>query len=69
MSGGMAWTIRGDPLEFWRGLVLHGMGEVDYPVLGIIGNSIHHQIPPNWSSGLQIGPRIFLKARAPSQEL
>ena len=36
---------------------------------GNIGNSLHHQIPPNWSSGLQVGPQIFSKARAPSQEL
>ena len=28
---------------------------------GNIGNTLHHQIPPNWSSGLQIGPRIFSK--------
>ena len=33
MSGGMAWTIRGDSLELWRDLVLHGMGEVDFHVL------------------------------------
>ena len=34
MSGGMAWTIRGDSLELWLwpGLVLHGMGEVDFHV-------------------------------------
>ena len=69
VSGGMAWTIRSDSLELWQGLVLHSMGEVDFHVFGNIGNSLHHQIPPNWSSGLQIGPRIFLKARAPSQEL
>ena len=36
---------------------------------GNIGNSLHHQIPPNWSSGLQIGLRIFFKARVPSHEL
>ena len=30
VSGGMAWTIRGDSLELWQGLVLHGMGEVDF---------------------------------------
>jgi hypothetical protein len=36
---------------------------------GNIENSLHHQIPPNWSSGLQVGSRIVLKARAPSQEL
>ena len=32
MSGGMARTIRSDSLELWRGLVLHGMGEVDFHV-------------------------------------
>ena len=32
MSGGMARTIRGDSLELWQGLVLHGMGEVDFHV-------------------------------------
>ena len=37
--------------------------------LGNIGNSLHHQIPPNGSAGLQIGSRIVLKARVPSQEL
>ena len=68
MSGGMARTIRRHCLELWQGLVLQDMGEVDFHV-GNIGNSLHHQIPPNWSSGLQIGPRIFLKARVPSQEL
>jgi len=36
---------------------------------GNIGSSLHHQIPPNWSSGLQIGPLILFKARVPSQEL
>ena len=28
-----------------------------------IGNSLHHQIPPNLSSGLQIGPWSFLKGQ------
>ena len=44
-------------------------GKSIFMIFGNIGNSLHHQIPPNWSSGLQIGPRIFLKARVPSQEL
>ena len=35
-------------------------GESIFMFFGNIGNSLHHQIPPNWSSGLQIGPRIFL---------
>ena len=69
MSGGMAWTIRNDSLELWQGLVLHGIGEIDFHVFGNIGNSLHHQILPNWSSSLQIGPRFFSKARVPSQEL
>ena len=28
VSGGMAWTVRCDSLELWRGLVFHGMGEI-----------------------------------------
>ena len=43
-------------------------GKSIFMFLGNIGNSLHHQIPPNCSSGLQIGPRILLEARAPSQE-
>ena len=31
--------------------------------LGNIGNSLHHQIPPNWSSGLQSGPRISFQSQ------
>ena len=69
VSGGMAWTIRCDSLELWQDLVLHGIGKSIFMFFGNIGNSLHHQIPPNWFSGLQIGPRSFLKARAPSQEL
>ena len=70
MSGGMAWTIRGDSLELWRGLVVHGMGEIDFHVfwkywkLSSSTNTSKLVI-----GGLQVGPRIFLKARAPSQEL
>ena len=63
MSGGRAWTIRRDSLELWQGLVLQNMGEVYFMFLGNIGNSLHHQIPPNWSSGLQIGFWISPKAR------
>ena len=51
VSGGRAWTIRRDSLELWQGLVLQDMGEVDFRVFGNIGNSLHHQIPPNWLSG------------------
>ena len=69
VTGGMAWTIRRDSLELWQGLVLQDMGEVDFHVFGNIGNSLYDQTPPNGSLGLQIGPRIFLKARVPSQEL
>ena len=36
---------------------------------GNLGNSLHHQILPNWSSGLHIGTWIFFNARVPSQEL
>ena len=60
MSGGvrgMARTMRCDSLELWQGLVLHGMGEVDFHVFGkywkrssspntpklVLG-------PPDWSS-------------------
>jgi hypothetical protein len=42
-------------------------GKSIFMFLGNIGNSLHHQIPPNWSSGLQIGPRIFWEARAPNK--
>ena len=35
----------------------------------ILVNSLHHSIPPNWFLGLQIGPRISLKARVSSQAL
>ena len=44
-------------------------GKSIFMFLGNIGNSLHHQIPPNGSSGLQIGPRILFKARVPSQKL
>ena len=50
------------------GLTWHG-GNRFSCFWGNIGNLLHHQIPPNWSSGLQVGPRIFLKAKVPSQEL
>jgi len=64
VSGGRGWTIRRDSLELWQGLVLQGMGEVDiFMFLGNIGNSLHHQIHQNWSSGLQIGFCISPKAR------
>jgi hypothetical protein len=57
VSGGMAWTIRGDSVELWPGLVSHGMGEVAFHVFGkywkltsapntsklVLG-------PPGWSS-------------------
>ena len=57
VSRGMAWTIRGDSLELWPGLVLQDMGEVDFHVFGkywkltsspntsklVVG-------PPDWSS-------------------
>ena len=43
-------------------------GKSIFMFLGKVGNSLHHQIPPNWFSGLQVAPRIVLKARAPSQE-
>ena len=57
MSGGMAWTIRGDSLELWRGLVLHGMGEVDFHVFGkywkLTSSPNTSKLvlgPPDWSS-------------------
>ena len=34
-------------------------GRSIFMFFGNIGNSLHHKIPPNWSSGLQIGPRMF----------
>ena len=42
-------------------------GKSIFMFFGNIGNSLHHQIPPNWSSGLQIGPRIFWGVRAPNK--
>ena len=68
MSGERAWTIRRDCLELWQGLVLQDMGEVDFHVFWKYWK-LHHQILPNWSSGLQIGPRIVFKARVLSQAL
>ena len=50
------------------GLTWHG-GKSTFMIFGNIGNSLHHRIPPNLSSCLQISPRIFLKAKVPSQEL
>ena len=38
-------------------------GKTIFLFLGRIGNSLYHQIPPNWSSGLQIGFWISPKAR------
>ena len=34
-----------------------------FMTLGILGKSLHHRIPPNWSSDLQLCLRISLKAR------
>ena len=57
MSGGMAWTIRSDPLELWQGLVLHGMGKIDFHVfwkywkLTSSPNTSKLVLgPPDWSS-------------------
>ena len=57
VSGGMAWTIRCDSLELWQGLVLHGMGEVDFHVfwkywkLTSSPNTSKLVLgPPDWSS-------------------
>ena len=49
------------PSNFGRVWSYRTWGKSIFMFLGNIGNSLHHQIPPNWSSGLQIGPRIFLK--------
>ena len=56
---GMAWTIRGDSLELWQGLVLHGMGEVDFHVFGkywkLTSSPNTSKLvlgPPGWSSDL-----------------
>ena len=57
------------PSNFGRIWSYMAWGKSIFMFFGNIGNSLHHQIPPNWSSGLQVGPRIFLKARVPSQEL
>ena len=57
VSGGMAWTIRCDSLELWRGLVLHGMGEVDFHVFWkywkLTSSPNTSKLvfgPPDWSS-------------------
>ena len=57
MSGGRAWTIRRDSLELWPGLVLHGMGEIDFHVfwkywkLTSSPNTSKLVLgPPDWSS-------------------
>ena len=57
VSGGMARTIRCDSLELWPGLVLHGMGEVDFHVfwkywkLTSSPNTSKLVLgPPDWSS-------------------
>ena len=42
-------------------------GKSIFMFFGNIGNSLHHQIPLNWSSGLQIGPRIFWEAMTPNK--
>ena len=44
------------------GLTWHG-GNRFSCFFGNIGNSLHHQIPPNWSSGLQMGPWISPNTR------
>ena len=68
MSGGRGWSIPRHCLELWQDFVLQDMGEVDFHFFENIGNSLHHQIPPNCASGLQIGPRFFLEARAPKKD-
>jgi len=53
----MAWTIRSDSLELWQGVVLHGMGEIDFHVFGKYWkltsspNTAKFVLgPPDWSS-------------------
>ena len=43
------------------GLTWHGGSR--FMFFGNIGNSLYHQIPQNWSSGLQVGPRIFVESQ------
>jgi len=57
VSGGMPWTMRWDPLELWQGLVLQGMGEIDFHVFGkhrkvtSSTNTFKSVLgPPYWSS-------------------
>ena len=77
MEFGRSGGVRGEGVDHTKrfprtlaGFGLTGRGGSRFSCFwGNIGNSLHHQIPPNWSSGLQIGPRIFFKARVPSQEL
>ena len=69
MSGGGGTDHTKTLSRTFAGFGLTGQGKSLFMFWGNIGNSLHHQIPPNWNSGLQIVPRIFVKARAPSQEL
>ena len=57
------------PSNFGRVWFYRTWGKSIFMFCGNIGNSLHHQIPPNLFSGLQIGPWIFLKATVRSQEL
>ena len=57
VSRDMARTIRSDSLELWPGLVLHGMGEVDFHVFGkywkLTSSPNTSKLvlgPPDWSS-------------------
>ena len=77
MSGGMAWTIRRDSLELWRGLVLLGMGEVDFNVFwkywkltSSPNTSKLFLWPPDWSSFWKPGHQIkqFFPEKRPSKK-
>ena len=69
MSGGGHGPYEEIPLNFGRVWCYRTWGKSIFMFFGNIGNSLHRQISSNWSSGLQIGPRIVFKAREPSQEL
>ena len=51
------------PSNFGRVWSYRTWGKSIFMFWGNIGNSLHHQIPPNWSSGLQIGPRFFFESQ------
>ena len=69
MSGRSARTIRNFSLEVSPDLVLLDMGKVDFHDFWKYWKLTSSPNTSKINLGLQIGPRIFSKARVPSQEL